>query len=310
MKIDRLLSITLMLINRPLITARELSEKYEVTVRTIYRDIEAISASGIPVVAYQGKKGGFCLMENYRIDRHILSLNDMTSILVALKGLNSTFNNKDVDNTIEKIECLVPDDKKNYVQQQFDNVIIDLSSGGESPEHKIKIQLVNRAVSEKKLITFNYRNLQGEESVRCIEPMTLILKVHCWYVYGYCTSKNDFRLFRISRMRNCEIQNKTFIRKSKVYKEIGYFELGKRSAIPIILKFGPAARNRVEEFFGDSIQSIHNDGSCTVKVTFPEDEWVYSTLLSYGEDLEVISPPHLRAIIKEKLNKMINLYKT
>jgi predicted DNA-binding transcriptional regulator YafY len=299
-----------MLINRPLITARELSEKYEVTVRTIYRDLEAISAAGIPVASYQGKKGGFCLMENYRIDRQILSLKDIQSILVALKGLNSTFNDKDVDETIEKIECLVPDEKKNSVQQQFDSVIIDLSSWGESPEHKKKIQIINRAVSEKKLITFSYRNLQGEESVRCIEPMTMILKVHCWYVHGFCTSKNDFRLFRVSRMKNCEIQNKVFIRKNKFYREIDYFDPGKRSTIPITLKFGPAARNRVEEFFGDSIQSIYDDGSCIVKVTFPEDEWVYSTLLSYGEDLEVISPPHLRKIIIEKLNKMINLYKT
>lgn len=310
MKIDRLLSITLMLINRPLVTARELSEKYEVTVRTIYRDIEAISAAGIPVVAYQGKNGGFCLMENYRIDRQILSLNDMTSILVALKGLNSTFNSKNVNETIEKIECLVPDDKKNFVQQQFENVIIDLSSWGESLEHKKKIQLINTAVFEKKLITFSYRNLQGEESLRCIEPMTLILKVHCWYIHGYCTSKNDFRLFRVSRMRNCEILQKVFIRKNKIYRETDYFELGKKSAIPITLRFGPAAKNRVEEFFGDSIQSVHDDGSCTVKVTFPEDEWVYSTLLSYGDDLEVISPPHLREIIKEKVSKMINLYKT
>jgi predicted DNA-binding transcriptional regulator YafY len=310
MKIDRLLSITLMLINRTLVTARELSEKYEVTVRTIYRDIDAISAAGIPVVAYQGKKGGFCLMENYRIDRQILSLNDMTSILMALKGLNSTFNNKNVDETIEKIESLVPDDKKNIVQQQFENVIIDLSPWGESPEHKKKIQQINKAVSEKKLITFGYRNLQGEESVRCIEPMTLILKVYCWYVHGYCTSKNDFRLFRVSRMRNCEIQNKDFIRKSKVYGELDYFELGKRKEIPITLRFGPGARNRVEEFFGDSIKSVQDDGSCIVKVTFPEDEWVYSTFLSYGDDLEVISPPHLRAIIKEKVSKMIKLYKT
>lgn len=112
MKIERLLSIILMLINRPQLTARELSEKFEVSIRTIYRDIETIIAAGIPVVSWQGKKGGFCLMENYRVDRQLLTLSDITSILTALKGINTTLEDDNIADTIEKIESLVPHDKK------------------------------------------------------------------------------------------------------------------------------------------------------------------------------------------------------
>jgi predicted DNA-binding transcriptional regulator YafY len=310
MKIDRLLSITLQLINRPMITARELSERYEVTIRTIYRDIETLSAAGIPVVAYQGKKGGFCLMENYRVDRQLLSLNDMTSILIALKGLNSTYNSNAVDETIDKIESLVPADKKEHLQEQFESMIIDLSISGEAPEHNLKFKIVNEAIVKRSVLLIKYCNLLNEETIRSIEPMSLILKANIWYVFGYCRMKNDYRLFRLSRIRDPHAMAETFIRKNKVFNEAEFFSNSHRMPIHIELKFSPSARNKVEEFFSDSPKTVSDDGFITVTVEFPEDEWVYSTILSYGSDVEVIAPPHLRSIIKERLKNALALYIT
>jgi len=309
MKIDRLLSITLMLINRSMVTARELSEKYDVTIRTIYRDIEAIIAAGIPVVAYQGKQGGFCLMDNYRIDRQLLTLSDMTSILLALKGLNTALNNESVSEAIEKIESIVPDDKRSIVNQQFDNVIIDLSYWGEPKVQKDRIALINRAVTEKRLLMFRYRNLRGEELVRTIEPMSLILKMNYWYVYGYCRDRDDYRLFRVSRMLDCTLLDTVFVKKDKLFDEKEFFN-NQTNVLKIRLKFSSVAKSKVEEFFANHNSETLSDGSIIVTVDFPEDEWVYSTLLSYGETVEVLSPPHLRQLVKEKLKKAYNLYKT
>lgn len=309
MKIDRLLSITLMLINRPMVTARELSEKYDVTIRTIYRDIEAIIAAGIPVVAYQGKQGGFCLMDNYRIDRQLLTLNDMTSILLALKGLNTALNNEFVSDAIEKIESIVPDDKRIIVNQHFDDMVIDLSCWGEPKAQKDRISIISSAVTEKKLLSFRYRNLRGEELLRTIEPMTLILKMNYWYVYGYCRDRDDYRLFRVSRMLDCTSLDTTFVKKNRLFDEKEFFN-NQTNVIKIRLKFSLVAKSKVEEFFADHYVETLSDGSIIVEVDFPEDEWVYSTLLSYGETVEVLSPPHLRQLIKEKLKKAYNLYKT
>jgi len=292
-----------------MVTARELSQKYEVTIRTIYRDIEAIIAAGIPVVAYQGKQGGFCLMDNYRIDRQLLTLNDMTSILLALKGLNTALKNENVSDAIEKIESIVPDDKRNIVNQQFDNVIIDLSYWGEPTAQKNRISIINQAVTEKRLLSFRYRNLRGEELMRTIEPMTLILKMNCWYVYGYCRDRDDYRLFRMSRMFECALLDTVFDKKSKLFDEKEFFN-NQTNVLKIRLKFSPVAKSKVEEFFSDHYVETLSDGSLIVEVDFPEDEWVYSTLLSYGETVEVLSPPHLRQLIKEKLKKAYNLYKT
>ncbi len=308
MKIDRLLSITIMLINRPMLTAKELSERFEVSIRTIYRDIDAISAAGIPVTSYQGKKGGFCLIDNYRVDRQLLNLNDMISIVTALKGVNTSLDDNDIRDTIEKIESLVPDNKREDVQRQSNRIIIDLSPWEAGGNQKEKLETVNEAITTNHLISFDYRNLYGQDSRRKIEPMSLILKGYLWYVYGYCRKREDYRIFRLSRMRNMEITDIAFINRNQPFIESDFFESDKRIPIKIKLRFAPSAKNRVEELFDEYPNVVDEKGRITVDVSFPEDEWVYSTLLSYGPDCEVLSPPHIRDIIKKRLESALLFY--
>jgi len=310
MKLDRLLSITLILLNRPMVTARELSEKYGVSIRTIYRDIETISAAGIPVVAWQGKKGGFCLMNNYKIDRQLLSLNDIFSILLALRGLSTIFSDCVIDETIEKIESLVPSDRKKDADLFFNHMIVDLSPWENKNSHNHKLTTIRTAISECRLLSFNYKNLQNETIRRSIEPMSLILKSSNWYLYGFCQIKNDYRIFRLSRMYNLQILEHKFVRKDKKFNESDFFAKDQRKPIHMKLRFPSHARGKVEEFFSDFPISTEKDGSLIVDVSFPEDEWLYSTLLSYGPDCEVLSPAHLRNIIKEKFIQAANIYKT
>jgi predicted DNA-binding transcriptional regulator YafY len=310
MKIDRLLSITLMLINHPMVTAKELSEKFEVSIRTIYRDIDSISAAGIPVTSYQGKKGGFCLIENYRVDRQLLHLNDLISIVTALKGINTSLDNIEISDTIEKIESLVPGDKREQAQRMYNQIIIDISHWEQTSEHKTALQTVHASISSNHIISFDYRNLRGEDTKRNIEPMSLILKGSCWYLYGFCRKRNDYRIFRLSRMRNIESINQTFALRDHPFSEADFFDSNKRKPVQITLSFRPSAKSRVEEFFGQCPMSTDKNGFITVDVLFPEDEWVYSTLLSYGEDCEVISPPHIREIIRTRLENALSFYKT
>lgn len=308
MKINRLLSITLMLINRPMVTARELSEKFETSIRTIYRDIETIAAAGIPVVSWQGKKGGFCLMENYRIDRQMLTLNDMTSILTALKGIKTTLNDNNIADTIEKIESLVPDDKRELVNKHFEHIIIDLSPWENTTSHKEKLGLIQQALTEQKLLKFYYRNLKGETTSRVVEPISLVLKTNCWYLYGFCRNRSDFRIFRLSRIFDCEILDSSFSARNKPFNEQDYFKNDKRTPVNLVLRFTSAAKSIVEEYYSAFPITTDQKGRITVKVSFPEDEWVYSLILSHGEDCEVLSPEHIRNLIKERLQKASEQY--
>lgn len=299
-----------MLINRPIVTAKELSDRFDVSIRTIYRDIESIAAAGIPVTACNGKGGGYCLVDNYRFDRQLLSLDDMLSILTALKGINTTFNNSSIDNTIDKIESLVPDDKLSQVRQHFENIIIDLAPWYNETGHKVLLEKVNNAISENRLISFNYRNLKGEEFLRKIEPMTLILKTWCWYCYGFCTNKNDYRLFRLSRMGQCTVLNETFERRQARFVDSDLLKEDSRPTIKLQLRFTPDALSIIEEHFGSHHRTTDEKGRFIITVTYPEDEWVYSSILGYGDKCEVLSPPHIRTIIGSRLKNAVRFYTT
>ena len=310
MKIDRLLSITLMLINRPMVTAKELSQKYEVSIRTIYRDMETISAAGIPVTSWNGKKGGFCLLDNYRIDRQILCLNEMISIITALKGVNTSLHDEEINETIEKIQSLVPPEKQEYTQRKFDQIIIDLAPWGLSQVHSHNLRILHEAITTSRLISFYYRNLQGQEMVRTIEPMSLVLKSYSWYIYGFCRNRNDYRIFKLSRIRLPHKTDISFTPRIRPFDPATFLESDKRQPVTITLRFSPEARSKAEEFFSGHSFKTDEHGRICVEVAFPEDEWVYSTLLSFGGDCEVVSPSHIREKIHSSLQKALSLYKT
>lgn len=309
MRIDRMLGIIVLLLNRDKISAKKLSERFEVSVRTIYRDIESINMAGIPIVSHAGSKGGFGILENYRLDRQILSIEDMTSIITALKGVGTSLGDNDLDNIAEKILSLVPREKIETVNKHFEEIVIDIAAWGFREKSKEYLKILQSAISENYLVKFSYRNMRGEILQRIVEPMTVIFKGYAWYLFAFCKARNDYRLFRLSRMDNLEIVNQKFQRRNISYKE--YFSNPENivTTVDLVLKFSPEVRIRVEEYFEEGVVKYTSDGSMIVSISFPEDEWVYSTILSFGEYVEVISPPHIRKIVSEKADKISSIYK-
>ena len=309
MRIDRMLGITVMLLNRDRISARELADKYEVSVRTIYRDIEAINMAGIPVVAHSGNNGGFGIMENFRVDRQLFTLQDMLSVLSALKGINATLEDKELDNAIEKITNLVPDDKTDKLREHFEHVSIDIQPWGYREQQKRHLKTIHNSIVEGVLINFTYSNNKGEVVNRTIEPMTLLFKGYAWYLFAFCRLKNDFRLFRLSRMKDVIVTNERFKRKNVTYQEHSSSTTDKSKWVEMTLKFSPAVKIKVEEYFYEDDMQILEDGSMLVQVKFPEDDWIYSFLLSFCENVEVVEPSYIREQLKEKAEKILSLYK-
>jgi predicted DNA-binding transcriptional regulator YafY len=309
MRIDRMLGIIVLLLNRDKISAKKLSERFEVSVRTIYRDIEAINMAGIPIVSHAGSNGGFGIMENYRLDRQILSIDDMTSIITALKGVGNSLGDNDLDNIAEKILSLVPKEKVGNVNKHFEEVVIDIAAWGFREKSKEYLKILQNAISENHMVKFLYRNMRGEILQRTVEPMTVIFKGYAWYLFAFCKERNDYRLFRLSRMDNLEVVNQKFQRKDISYKE--YFSNPENliNTVDLVLKFSPEVKIRVEEYFEESVVKYTSDGGMIVSVSFPEDEWVYSTILSFGEHVEIISPPYIRGIVRAKAEKICSIYK-
>jgi predicted DNA-binding transcriptional regulator YafY len=310
MRIDRMLAITVILLNRDRISARELADKFEVSVRTIYRDIDAINLAGIPVVSYPGNDGGFGIMENYRIDRQLLTLNDMLTILTALKGINTGLEDREVDAAIEKISSLVPKEKADEVKLFFKQMVIDIAPYGRSEKYKEILKTIQRSIFNNHIIRIIYTNAKGERLERTIEPLTLIMKGNTWYLFAFCRKRNDFRIFRLSRIKSIEILDQTFVRKDVSHEKYINENDEARKAALIVLKFSPEARVRVEDYFDEDQMEILENGDIIVRVAYPEDEWVYSFILGYGEHVEVLEPPHIKKIIFNKAKKILDYYKS
>ncbi len=306
MKSDRLLAITLLLINRKRMSSVELAKRFEVTERTIYRDMESISQAGVPVVAYPGRNGGFGVLENYKIDRNVFRSDEMTMLITALKGLNTAFRDKKLAETLEKIKALQPG---KAAGQRKESVYFSLTPQGNDKMSSL-ISQIRGAIEENRIISFQYRDSAGKETKRTAEPYMLSCYGYTWYLYCYCYLRNDFRQFRLSRVRALEIKNDSFIpRDVDLESRPWESDWGHTEMVPLVLKFNPKARGRVEDFFDPSLIEKQKDGSLVVRVPYPEDPWVYSFILGFGEDAEVLEPEHVREVIKEKSGKIFDIYR-
>ena len=307
MKIDRMLTIIVMLLNRSRISAKELAEKFEISVRTVYRDIDAINMAGIPIISYPGNNGGFGIMENYKLDHQLLTLNNMCSMLSALKGINSTLEDVELESSIEKLRNLIPQDKTHHVDLHMEQIIIDLPWRYTSKQ-KQRIKIIHNAITKSQLITITYRNYASETSTRQVEPMSLVFKGYTWYLFAYCNLKTDFRVFRISRIIDLQVEDELFKRREKSYHEIEQASMKQVSLTSITLKFAPQVRTRVEDYFDRENIAILNTGELIVTAHFPEEEWYFSMIFSFGEHVEVLGPDRVRRAVASKIKSMQEKY--
>ncbi|MDP4143560.1 MAG: YafY family protein [Bacillota bacterium] len=308
MKIDRMLYILLSLLNKDQVTAAELAEHFQVSVRTIYRDIEALNMAGIPIYAQQGSGGGFSILENYKLDKQLLKEDEVASIIAALKGMATTVDDNKLTSIIEKMKAVSKPSKEILSKE----VVLDFSPWGSSKRQKEKLKLIKKGIETNRVLAFKYTNLSNKSSDRVVEPINLIFRGYSWYLNAYCRKKEAVRVFRLSRISGLEILEETYEPKEELFsKEDISFGMNKfkPSNNKFIMKFSPKVMARVQDSFDEEQIEYLEDGCMRVEVDYPEDEWTYGFILSFGSDAEVLGPQHLRDIIKEKSIKIYNLYK-
>jgi predicted DNA-binding transcriptional regulator YafY len=308
MKLERLLAITMLLINRKRITAAELADYFEVSVRTIHRDIDAINQAGIPIISFQGVNGGFGIMENYKIDRQVLTADDINAMIIALKGAATSFDDQKFASTIAKLKILAPEPEVKTLKP--DQLILDFSPWGVNRIQQAKVDLLKKAISEELLIEFKYTNYQGEVNNRQVEPMVLVLKGFTWYFYGYCRSKEDYRLFRLSRIRDVRILTEKFKRREKNLEKITWEQQWQpKHFVKLTLRFAPQLRAVTQDYFDAENVREEADGYLVVETELPDEEWSYQYILNYGDGVEVLEPQYIREIIREKARRIAELYR-
>ena len=185
------------------------------------------------------------------------------------------------------------------------------NSVGKEFDRRKFLKAIYSAIINLRQVEFSYRNAKGEFAERTVEPMTLLFKGYTWYLYAFCRLKSDYRIFRLSRIRELKIMDAGFTRRDKSYDDLErqVNDKDKKSElVKLQLKFKPEARVRVDDFFDDDIVKELDNGDLFVEVSFPEDEWVYSFILGYGESVEVLGPRHVRKIIREKAERIYKIY--
>ena len=309
MKLERLLAITIILLNNDKVQAKDLADRFEVSIRTIYRDLETINMSGIPIISYPGNNGGYGIMDTFKIDKHIFSDSDIESVLSTLKGISNSLDDTQLDSALEKLMNIGLARNKD-LSHLNDKIIVDIFRYGASAKQKEAHKLIYYAINNSRLINFEYVNALGEATARTIEPMTLVFKNFSWYLFAFCKLKDDFRFFKLTRIRNINVSVHTYARREAKY---GDYELSAErnyQGVELIIKFNARIKHRIEEYFPENISEYLPDGSPIVKLNWKEDEWIYSFILSYGDDAEIISPPHIRENYIKKIKNISALYHT
>jgi len=166
MKIDRLIGIIMILLQKDKVTAPELAERFEVSRRTIHRDIDDICKAGIPVITVQGSNGGISICDSYKIDKALFNYDELQAVFSGLKGIDSISENSYLTKMVEKLSS-----KKNPVE--IDNtILIDLASHYQKPLTQ-KIEFIKTAIQNRQCISFQYFYQKGE-GIRKIEPYHLM----------------------------------------------------------------------------------------------------------------------------------------
>lgn len=302
MKIDRLIGILSILLQQQKVTAPYLAEKFEVSRRTINRDVEDICKAGIPIVTTQGKNGGISIMEGYRMERTLLTSADMKAILAGLRSLDSVCGTNRYQQLMEKLSA-----GNSSILTSNSHILIDLSSWYKSSLAP-KIELIQGAIDREELISFAYYSPKGE-SIRKIEPYLLLFQWASWYVWGFCLERQDYRMFKLNRMIKLDTPGETF-----EPREVPPFEIDNSRIFPFQLHatvlLEPGMKWRLIEEYGiDSFQE-QEDGKLLFSSGFADKEGLFSWILSFGSSCELLEPAGLReefqTLVKEIHRKYSN----
>lgn len=298
MKINRLFEIVYILLNKKTITAKELAEHFEVSQRTIYRDIDILSTAGIPIYTSKGKGGGISLLDDFVLNKSLLSEQEQTEILSALQSLDVIAHPEGTENVLSKLSTLFNKNTVNWIETDFSDWGYLIDS---------KFDEIKFAIFNQQIIQFDYYSTYGEKTSRRIEPISLWFKHNAWYVKAFCLDKLEARIFKLSRMKNVAVSDEHFAPRDVIFPVANLAEQ-QNNKITLKLQIDAAMAFRVYDEFEEKQIVKNENGSFTVTVTYPEDEWVYGFILSFGHYVKVLEPEYAKGIIIEKLQKSLEKY--
>ena len=299
MQINRLFEMVYILLDKKSVTARELAEHFGVSIRTICRDVDTLSAVGIPIYTERGKGGGIRLLPDFVLNKSILSEQEQDDILSALHGL-SNVKTDDSKQILQKMSTIFNKTTTNWIE-------VDYSGWTHENDFFNDFKV---AILEQRIVEFDYYNRYGDKTFRRVEPMQVWFKSKSWYIKGFCLTKHGMRLYKLSRIKGLTVMDEHFDKRDSLIVSgnpiLSIFEEGKN--VNLKLRIEPEKAYRIYDDLYESMVEKQPDGSFIATMTWPENSWLYDFILSFGKYIEVLEPEHIRNIIKEEAQKISEKY--
>jgi predicted DNA-binding transcriptional regulator YafY len=297
MQIQRLFEIVYLLLNKKKMTASELAAHFEVSRRTILRDIETLSLAGIPVYTTRGKGGGIFLLEDFVLNKATLTSEEQKQILFGLQSLTAT-KTLDTEPILSKLNSL-------FANQEAEWIEVDFSSWGNPEVDQARFSLIKMAILKRQVLMFRYIS-RYQQTERRVCPIKLIFRAKTWYVKAYCLGKKDYRLFKLTRMQEVALSSEQF-----QLEELPS-EIVAPATSPVLVSLTLAFTEEIayrlyDEFDSRKIQKCA-DGSFILKTQLPHDQWLYGYLLSFGKDVKVLEPLEVKQNLLQEVKAIQKSY--
>jgi len=303
MKIDRLLGILTVLMKKEKVKAKDLAERFEVSLRTIYRDVEDISKAGIPIITYPGGDGGIGIADGFTLDKSVLTREELQSIVLGLKSLGSVMMGSQISSLLGKLSP-----EPNRFIACKDDIIIDLASFYKNSLAP-KISLLRQAIAEKAIVRFEYYSKTGQTK-RELEPYFITFKWAAWYLFGYCRLREDFRLFKLNRLTMLELTEAHYVPRTITEEQL---DLEAFYSDPQTIQYATLLLNRSLEYmvvdgYGLGSYEVVDDDTIIAKWDYVNEQEMIKTILGLGGGAKVIAPQNLADAVRAEAEKILHQY--
>jgi predicted DNA-binding transcriptional regulator YafY len=285
--------------NKKQATANELASHFEVSKRTILRDIDTLATAGIPIYTTQGKGGGIFIPDNFVLNKAFISENEQKQILFSLQSMSAT-GLIETDKILSRLRSLFNNPNKEWIE-------VDFSRWGHSATDNKKFEMLKNAIINELAVSFDYLSAYGESKGREVYPLKLSFKSKAWYLQSFCSTENDYIVFKFTRISNLEVLNKSFLSGNYEIPPIkSVEEQAPPDFINVKLFISQNAKYRIYDEFNESDITVNKDGSLTLRTAL--GQWIYDYILSYGTAVEVLEPQYIRDEILVRIEKIKNKY--
>jgi len=303
MQINRLFEIVYILISKKRVTANELASHFEVSKRTILRDIDSLTTAGIPIYTTQGKGGGIFIHDNFLLNKTFVSEEEQKQILFSLQSMAAT-ELIDTEQVLSRLRNFFASPSKEWVE-------VDFSRWGCSATDNVKFETLKNAIINEFVVSFDYLSPYGESKGREAYPLKLSFKSKAWYLQSFSPSENDYRVFKFTRISNLTVLDKLFNGNNYETPKIeASTEASEKASAPcfidVRLYVSPLARFRIYDEFIESDITVNEDGTFTLHMT--QGQWIYDYILSYGTAAYVLAPQHIRDEVLDRIEKIKDMY--